>query len=189
MSTGEPTPYTSGEESALADAVAGALEEEGGEFTTIKVRADVEWSGESRGVRETRLTISDFDAIKGPLERAQRETQRAASTGRSRSYRAKSPIAQVHQLSVTKHGRESLSGIGVTARTMRGWRLGRTPSKANQTRIAEAYEQAANRKANEATARAISARHEFAEAFNRELRDGEGVDIRLRNIESFHVED
>jgi hypothetical protein len=185
--TDDPLIYGPYEEVALMGALDSALDEleadEPEEVTQFKVRADVQYAGESRGVRETWLNLRNWDDVKGALDKAKDAAESAGQAKRSSSYRAKSAPAQLRQLGRTRAGREALSNLGVSDRTFRRWQAGGTPGKANAGKLADAYEQVATRRVTEANAAAQNARHQLAETVNEGIYEGEGRHVRLTNIE------
>jgi hypothetical protein len=181
MSTGDPITYSEDQEEAVADALAGSFEEESGDFATIRVRADIEWSGESRGVRTTNLTVGNASDLDRPMQRY----REARSTPRASSYRAKGWQAQIRALSEAgERGSRAADrgGLDVTARTLTAWLSGdRAPSKANQQHISAAYEALAHGRRDAAVGKVA---HEVASVLSDCLEAGEGVPIRLTDIES-----
>lgn len=176
--TGAPIEYNEDQEVAIADALAGAIEDEMVGFDTIKIRGDVEWAGESRGVRTTRLSVADSSNLVAPL-------QKYRETGRASSYRAKGWHAQIRALSAAgDRGSRAAdrAGLSVTAPTLRHWLAeDRAPTAANQAKISAAYERLAHGGRDKAA-------HELVRALNEEIQAAEGVPVRVTDLEWLTIE-
>lgn len=197
--TGPPTEYDDADEAALEAAIERAWSNYqgggdgggGGDLgprtpTRMTVSARVEWSGrEDRargGQRTVRLDRLDLSAVKTALAAVRAARARERSTGLLKSYRARTVGVQARQLSGTRAGRAALLAMA-TPRTVAAWTSGaRSPSKANQARIQQAYAEAAARHLSAARAEAAAARHALAEAVNAAVRDRYNTEVRFRDI-------
>lgn len=195
-SSDEPTPYSDHDEGIIESALDRAFNDYGGEAPSgIRVRAQVEWAGvvdrANGGVRRTRLDGLDLGKVKKQLDRTREARDRAGQARPAQSYQAKGWHAQLRKL--TEHSRGSdaadKAGLSPSARTLREWLSeSREPSKANQERIARAYEALRHDRVDRATAEYERHRHELVERLSESLRDRYGVEIRLRDIDDFDLE-
>lgn len=198
--TGEPTEYDAADEAALeaaADDAWAAYDGAGGGGTpsTIRVTAQVEWSGvvdrARGGVRTTRLDGLNLAPVREALGRARRTGGAAREARPASSYRAKGWHAQLSALLASKRGPalSDRAGLNPSARTVTAWlSTEREPSKENQRKIAEAYEGLRTYRVDAANKEHAAARHELAQALNAAIRDRYGAEVRLRDISSFRVE-
>jgi hypothetical protein len=155
----------------------------------MQVTAQIEWAGvidrSRNGVRTTRLSGLNLGALRMPLERARRATERAEAAQPATSYTAKGWHAQLRALTVSARGSDlaDRAGLDPSARTLRSWLAeDRAPSKANQEKIAAAYEGLRTAGVEEARARAVEANHQLAEKLNAVVTEEYGQQIRLRDI-------
>lgn len=201
--TGDPTPYDDADEAALEAAIDAAWYDydggdqlgAGGEPTRVTGRAQIEWSGSvdraNGGVRNV-----NFGNLKlGPVRKALKESRAARQAVRdarpSSSRAAKGWHAQLRELTSTKYGSTAAdrAGLNPSARTLRNWLSeANAPSKANQQRIGEAYAALRNRQVDQATDRAVTARHNLAQTVSHSFRQEFNVEIRLRDIERLDLE-
>lgn len=199
--TGDPTPYDDNDAAALEAAVDEAwaeYESQGGsgQPTNMRVTAQVEWSGvldrARGGHRTTRLDGLDMAAAKKALDQAREATKRAESAAPAVSYRAKGWHAQLSALTGSKYGSTASdkAGLSPTTRTVREWLSeSRAPSKANQEKIAAAYDSLKNRRVEVSQDRANRASGALANILSGIFRDRYGAEIRLRNITGMELED
>lgn len=192
--TGNPTPYTIHDEGVIASALDRALMSYdatpagGGDPMTMKVTAQVEWSGVvdrgRGGVRTTTLDNLRTAGLREAMEKVRRLGDRAEMARPAESYRAKGWHAQLAALTGTPRGSEAAdrAGLAPSRRTLLGWLTGSTPSRANQERIAQAYSELRNDRVSRAQANYDRARHELAEKLTGVLKDRYDTEIRLRDI-------
>jgi hypothetical protein len=177
----------SGDEGASGGSDRGPITATGGGSANgnITVTAKVEWAGEyanngRQGERTVKLDRVDTRPVAAALRKAQNLEVRAAR-GPLRSYTAKSPQAQLHQLDRTKRGQEALrdAGFSPSRQTLRRWAKGeQTPNRANRARILEAYENMRNPGRG-----VMGARKEVTDALTQSLSARyDGQNIRFRDI-------
>lgn len=210
MSTDTPTEYADSDLAAAEAAIEDAMMEIGLDFgddldegdpsdlydyydqpdhdpealpTSIYVRADIEWSGESRGVRPSNFYNLKLAKVVTAAAVATAAKHRAASARPLASYRAKGYRAQVRQLRRTAAGRAAL-GTFSTGRTQAAWSRGvRGPSKASRDAIATAYDRARMRPVTSAQAALAAANKTLGKELNKALADAyDGQEIRLFDI-------
>lgn len=199
--TGDPTDYDDADTAAMeaaADDAWADYESSGGSGSPskMKVSAQVEWNGVTDrargGHRTTTLVGLEGAPIGKAVERARAANQRAESAGPSTSYRAKGWHAQISALTGSKHGSAAAdrAGLNPSARTVREWLSEtRAPSKANQEKIAEAYNALRNRRAETVTERAKSANRSLADTISSVIRGAYNSEVRLRDITRLEFED
>ena len=158
----------------------------------ITVTAKIEWAGEllnngRGGERTVNLVGVDTRPIVAALRKA-RNLEILAIRGPLRSYKAKSPQAQLHQLGSTRRGAEALreAGFNPSRRTQRRHENGeiKTWSKTNREKISEAYENMRN------PGRGVQgARREVVDALTESLKRLPGhATVRFRDIRSMRIE-
>jgi len=183
--TGDGEPYTPGEEAELETVLDNAFEGYGpGEPTGADVTAQIEWAGTvdnngRGGVRTTRLDGLDPDKVREVRE-AVDKAHRQAERGQLRSYEAKGWYAQITALTGVKRGEEASAraGLAPSRTTLLRWLSGeQAPSKENQARISQAYDELRN------PARAT--RSNAAEKLTEAVKDRYGVTVRFREIQSW----
>ncbi|MGH3378825.1 MAG: hypothetical protein ACRDP6_29265 [Actinoallomurus sp.] len=157
--------------------------------TGMNVTAQIEWAGvidrARNGVRTTRLTGLNLGALRTPLQKARQANARAEAAQPATSYTAKGWHAQLRALTTSARGSDlaDRAGLDPSARTLRGWLAeDRAPSKANQERIAAAYEGLRTVGVEEAQARAVEANHQLAEKLNAVVTEEYGQQVRFRDI-------
>lgn len=157
----------------------------------MRVTARIEWAGVDTGVRTTRLDGLDLRRVTAAHDRVLAAERRAQEARPATSYTATGWHAQIRAL--TAHGRGSQAadraGLAPSARTLRRWLAEeQTPSRANQERIARAYEALRHDRVDRAHGTARAARHELTGELSRTLRDRYGSEIRLTDIRSLRFE-
>lgn len=193
-STGDPTPYTENDEYDLFASMDEGWDEFEDGFdapSKMTVSAVVEWSGSINrahgGHRTVRLDGLELGPVKAALDDA-RAAARAANEAREyRSYTAKGWHAQISALTRSARGSElaDRAGLNPSARTLSTWLAeGRTPSRANQQRIAEAYAGLRTAGIESARAQQREAVHRAAEAVNEAVRERYGADVRFTDVRS-----
>lgn len=197
--TGDGDEYTSEEEAALEAAVddAWADYEAAAERTPSRMttRARVEWAGveqrSNNGVRTLRADNLNLGRVRDAARASRAAAEQARRTGPSTSYRAKGWHAQLRALTGDRHGSQlaDRSGLNPTSRTLRSWLAeDRAPNKANQARIASAYDALRNRARNDAQQISRAANHTLQQELTDALRDRYGATIRLRDIEWLNLD-
>jgi hypothetical protein len=206
--TGTPTEYAPADEAALEAAVEEAwanyvsgdeddepdasdwfedLDDDEPTPTKITITADIEWAGTFNPTAHRTTTLRDLDlgAVRAAAARAAEATTAARAARPLASYRATGWHAQIKALTGTRAGQAAAdrAGINVTPRTLLAW-LGdeRTPTRANQDRIAQAYAEIRDRPLAEARARATAAHGEVAHALTAAVREAYGAEVRFFNI-------
>jgi hypothetical protein len=158
--------------------------------TTLRVRANVEWAGEQRGVRSVSLDGLDLAELERATARAAAARAKASAARPLSTYRATDWSAQLRRLESTQAGRGALSraGFDASARTRRRWRAGTGgASKARRNQIEEAYLALRNGPILKASAAAAAANKELTDTLSDTLRDRYGTEIRLFDIESIEI--
>lgn len=194
--TGTSTDYSGADEAMLEAAVEQAWANYGdGTPTRIRVSAQVEWSGvidKGRGGhRTTTLDGLQTGALKKAVQAAQKAAQKAGEARPAASMKAKGWHAQLRALTEHRHGSAAAdkAGLGPTARTLQEWLSeSRSPSKANQGRITEAYDRLRNWGVDQAGDARSAAQHRVAEALNDAIKERYGADVRLRDITGFEFQ-
>jgi hypothetical protein len=183
-STGEGTEYEPQEEAELAEAIEQAFDDYGpGLPENLHVKAQIEWAGEidanrRGGVRQTNLEDLNLAEVRRLAEKARQEAQQPPL----RSYKAKGWRAQLRKLESVRRGEQAKAraDLAPSPATLRRWERGQqTPSKANQAKIAAAY----NELRNPGRAAAEATRHQMAEALTAAVKERYGTTVRFRNIE------
>lgn len=150
----------------------------------ITVTARIEWAGEyahngRHGERTVNLDTMNLTRVRDALRNAEK-MEGLAARGPLRSYTAKGWAAQLGQLTGTKRGREALKAAGwhPSRETLRRYGLGtQAPSKANRSKIADAYDRARN------PGRGFGeARRAAVDELTTALRQQYGSDVRFRDI-------
>lgn len=157
---------------------------------TLRVRANIEWAGEQRGVRSVSLDMLNLAELRRATARAAAARAKASAARPSASYRATGWTAQLRQLEATQAGRDALrrAGFDASARTRRRWRAGTGgASKARREQIGEAYDDARNRPVRKAAEASAAANKELTDTLSDTLRDRYGTEIRLFDIESIEI--
>jgi hypothetical protein len=192
--TGPSEPYTIEDEGSIEAALDAAYEgwDEAAPSrnpTGMNVTAQIEWAGvidqARNGVRTTRLTGLNLGALRTPLEKARRANERAEAAQPATSYTAKGWHAQLRTLTTSARGSDlaDRAGLDPNARTLQAWLAeDRAPSKANQEKIAAAYEGLRTAGVEEARARAVEANHQLAERLNSVVTEEYGQQVRFRDI-------
>lgn len=192
--SGEGEEYTDDDVNDLYDAIDEAWGDRDGKGDTngsMTVEAKIEWAGEYAnnghgGTRSVNLAGVNTVPVVAALKQARKLEERALR-GPLRSYDAKSANAQFRQLERTPAGRAALiaAGVSATARTQLAWITGdRTPTRANQERIREAYDNARNPGRG-----VMDARRAVADALTQSIKDLPGDStVRFRDIESFEID-
>lgn len=193
--TDPPTPYSARDEAEMEAALDRAFRDyEEAAPTTMDVTAQIEWGGvvdrANDGVRRTRLDNLDLSGVQQARERVRQTTERAGEVRPATSYTAKGWRAQFRQLMRSGHGRElaDRAGLNPASRTMRRWRAGGNPSRANRERIADAYRHMSTWRVDRAQAETRNAQHELANALSGALRERYGTEIRLRDIRQLRLD-
>lgn len=197
--SGPSSAYSLHDESVIASTLGQAFQSFDGDLdqaVSVKVTAHIEWAGvtstgKTGGVRRTKLDGLHLGAVKAASDAAQRAASALDKAKPAKSYTAKSWSAQLRKLGKHGGGRGALNGAGfsVTKRTERAWELGtRTPSKANQAKIREAYDALRNAKVTKAQSDVQAAQHNLASELSKALEARYGSEIRLREITEFNIE-
>ena len=191
----EPTEYDTTEEGIIESILDRAMNG----YTApsrIQVTARIEWAGiEQRsngGVRTTTLTNLDLTGVRDALNQARAAREQAEQATPYRSYDAKGWHAQIRALAESGHrGDDAVdrAGLNVSERTLLAWLSeSRAPSKANQDRIAQAYDNLRNREVNAARDVHRGTQHEVAEKLNAAIQQRYGAEVRFRDIQRFTLE-
>ncbi|GJF01337.1 hypothetical protein PSD17_03010 [Pseudonocardia sp. D17] len=208
--TGDGEPYTSADEAAIEAAIDDAWAEYESEMrpgeeldpdegpATLTVDAQVEWAGSIQhsngGVRSVRLDLGSerTGALRRDMERARQARERAERTGPAVSRTAKGWHAQIRELTGAKRGSDAAdrAGLNPSARTLQAWLSeDRAPSKANQERIAQAYENLRNDRRDRAQSASREANHRLTENLTAQIRDRFGATVRFRDIRRMRFDD
>lgn len=197
--TGNATDYSAADAAAIEAAIAEAWADYAYDDemdrpypTTVFVIAEIEWSGENRGLRPngTHFYNLDLSGVIAALERARPAGSAAAAAAPLRSYRAKGWQAQLRQLSRTKKGRAAAAAAGLspTPRTLGGWLTGKSPNRSNIARIHEAYRSVREEPVTTARESARRANRAVADALSEALRNEYEIDIRIFNIQHLELQ-
>jgi hypothetical protein len=192
--TGDIAPYTISDQAGLARRIVGATGG-GANPTGIKVRGQIEWAGTlnpgNDGVRTTRLDGLILAPVLALVAEAKRAAEVAEGAKPAASYQAKGWHAQLSALTASPRAAEvsDRAGLTATVKTLTAWLAeDRAPSKANQDKIAEAYDRLRNYRVDQANATAVKAFEKISDKVTDALRDRYGVEIRLRDITSLDFE-
>lgn len=159
--------------------------------TRMRVRANVEWAGEQRGVRSVSFEGLDLAELERATARAAAARSKASAARPLASYRAKDWSSQLRRLESTQAGRRALgkTGFDASARTRRRWRAGSGgASKARRGQIEEAYNALRNGPILKANAAAAAANKDLTDTLSDTLRDRYDTEIRLFDIESIEID-
>lgn len=186
-SSGDSEPYTDSEEGQIEAALDRAeLGYVGAAPTRMTVCAQIEWAGTFSGrdgYRRTTLDGLDLSPVQGALAAVRAARQRAERAGSSLT--ATGWLSQFRYLASTPAGYRALTDAGLSAsiRTQTAWLTGdHAASKANRSRIAEAYSTQREAIRDRAADVAQKATHAVAEALTAALRERYGSEIRFRDI-------
>lgn len=185
--SGDSDSYTDSEEGQIEAALDRAELGYGGATPTrMTVFAQIEWAGTFSGrdgYRRTTLDGLDLSPVRGALAASRAARQRAERAGGSLT--ATGWLAQFRQLVSTSAGYRALADAGLSAsvRTQTAWLTGdHAASRANRSRIAEAYSAQQEAIRDRAADVAQSTVHTVSEALTAALRERYGSEIRLRDI-------
>jgi hypothetical protein len=163
-----------------------------GDPTTMRVNAQVEWSGVIDRARDGQRTVNldglDLGGVRDALTAARKASSAASSAGSS--LHAKGWKAQLGELFDNPRGQRAADRVGLSPapQTVLRWLAGdQAPNKANEQRIAAAYRDVRDQVAGEARSRAERARHELANQVSSALQERYGSEIRLRRITSIEL--
>mgnify|MGYP001087578933 CR=1 FL=1 len=208
--TGDGEPYTSADEAAIEAAIDDAWAEYESELgpgvdlepgdgpATLTVSAKVEWGGSvqssNNGDRTVRLDLgSDRTAALRPhIDAARKAKERAENARPAESRKAKGWHAQLRELTGTPRGSvlADRAGLNPSERTLRSWLAeDRPPSKANQEKIAAAYDGLRTWNVDRAQEGARAANHRLVNALTDQIRDRFGATVRFRDIRGMSFDD
>lgn len=152
----------------------------------MRVRADVEWSGENRGPRAVNLDGLNLAEFQRATARSRAAAAKASAARPAASYNASGWRAQLRQLEATQRGRDALnrSGFDAAPRTRRRWRAGTgQASKSRQEQIANAYQDARMFGVRAANKARQEANRDLLDTLTETIADAYGgTRVRLHNI-------
>lgn len=187
--TGEATEYDADDAQDIYQALLDGMDAAPAGADTMTVTGKIEWSGEfhrrNGGNRTVNLKVNDMPAIIAAVKAATAADKAVSEARPVASLKAKGWHAQLSALTASARGYGAAAGAGLSAspRTLAAWLSeDRAPTKANQEKIAQAYESIRNAPISKAHSDARSAKMDVARAVSDALRSSTGVEVRLFNI-------
>jgi hypothetical protein len=195
--TGDPTPYSAADVASIAGFLGAAFQQYRATLADVdlKVKAKIEWSGDvaRKAIRTTRLRGLDLAPVKAALDRYRAAGGAVDKARPAASYQAKGWQAQLRALTGHKYGSAAAdrAGLSPSKGTLLSWLSEtREPSKANQDRIAGAYEALRSRNVDKARDEHGRAGRDLTDALDAAIRDAPdiGVDVHFFNIDELDLE-